>query len=121
MNIKQLEDKYLVLKKEDLERFFSGYTKGIFTTDEEQKIIDNIPFKFVLDGIWDDRIANGKAGGNKYIVLNLEDDIDIKDLRKTIDQAILDVTFSRHEGKLKNVKVNDIAIALVNAILKAKD
>lgn len=119
MKIKSLDDKYLVLKKEDLERFFSGYTKGVFTTDEEQKIIDNIPFKTVLEGIWNDRVANGKAGGNKYLVLNMEDEIDLKNLSWYLAQHIPPIKDYKAEAKPHLIK--HVAVDIINVILKTKE
>lgn len=58
------EEKYLVIKLDDLENFFSDFTKGLFTTDEEKKYIDSIPFKEVLEGVKND---------NKYIVCNQDE------------------------------------------------
>ena len=58
------EEKYMVLKLDDLENFFSQYTKGIFTNDEEKKNIDNVTWKEVLDAVKND---------NKYIVCNQDE------------------------------------------------
>lgn len=58
------EEKYMVLKLDDLENFFSQYTKGIFTTDAEKKNIDDVTWKEVLDAVKND---------NKYIVCNQDE------------------------------------------------
>ena len=96
-------NKYIVIKKEDLEKCFSPFT---------EKYIESIPFNFVLDEIQKQREAEGKAQ-NKYLVLNLDDEIDILSI-KHIGVAL------QLCGKTK-VKVNEVAVPLINAILKAKD
>jgi len=58
------EDKYLVIKLEELDNFFSQFTKGIFTTDEEKKIMDKVTWKEVVDAVSND---------NKYIVCNQDE------------------------------------------------
>ena len=58
------EDKYLVLKREDLDNYFSQYTKETFTNAEEQAVIEQVPFFEVINGL------NNK---NKYIVCNQDE------------------------------------------------
>ena len=58
------EDKFIVLKREDLDNFFSQYTKKKFTTAEEQAVIEQIPFFEVIDNMKND---------NKYIVCNQDE------------------------------------------------
>lgn len=58
------ENKYMVLKLEDLDNFFSDFTKGLFTTDEEKQHIDSITWKEVLAAVKND---------NKYIVCNQDE------------------------------------------------
>jgi len=58
------EEKYLVIKLEDLDNYFSQFTKGVFTTDEEQNIIDTLTWKEVLHDLQND---------NKYIVCNQDE------------------------------------------------
>ena len=58
------EDKYLVIKLENLERYFSQFTKGVFTTDEEQNNLDTLTWNEVLHAL---------QNGNKYIVCNQDE------------------------------------------------
>jgi len=58
------EHKYLVINIEDLEEYFSQFTKGAFTTDEEKKHIDSLTWKEVIDAVDND---------NKYIVCNQDE------------------------------------------------
>ena len=116
--ISKLDDKYIVIKTEDLEKYFSQYTRGIFTTEEEGKVIDRVPFNTVLEEIAKDREENGETPNN-YVVLNLDDQIDLKYLRLQIQKTIENKIFDRHEGTKKiESKVSDVAIAFVNAILR---
>jgi len=58
------ENKYLVLKLEDLDNYFSQFTKGVFTTDEEQNVLDTLTWNEVLHALQND---------NKYIVCNQDE------------------------------------------------
>ena len=111
---KRLDDKYLVIKKDDLDNYFSQFTRGIFTTDNELKIINNIPFKIVLEEIIKNREAHGKSK-NHYVVLNMADEIDLCDL--------IHLLYDRHKLESENDKccVKDIATDIINAILCAQD
>lgn len=60
------------------------------------------------------RKAEGKPQ-NKYLVLNLEDEINTWELLNSIE-VVAPLTKDKNHG----IKVKDIAVALVNAILKAK-
>jgi hypothetical protein len=111
--ITKLDQKYLVVKREDLEEYFSQFTKGLFTTDKEQKYIDKIPFNTVIDAIRIKRTFLGKKE-NSYLVLNLDDKIDIRYLLNELQRLI------NRPSPTKD-KVRDIAVDLVNAILKSKD
>lgn len=113
--ITKLNDKYLVIKKEDLDRYFSQYTHGIFTTEEEGKVIDRIPFNTVLEEIEKDREQNGKTPNN-YVGLNLDDEIDLEHLVFTIQEKYHKLGIAG----LYKIKVEKFAIDLVNAILKTK-
>ena len=104
--MEKLDDKYLVIKKEDLERYFSQYTHGIFTTEEEGKVIDRVPFNTVLEEIAKDRDESGKTPNN-YVVLNLDDKIDVGYLRAIwLGMGVL--------------TVSDVATELINAILRVQ-
>ena len=49
------ENKYaVVIKMDDWEEYFSQFTAGLFTTDEEQKHIDSLTFKEVWEHIKND-------------------------------------------------------------------
>ena len=114
--IKKLDTKYLVLKIEDLDKYFSGYQAGIFSTQEEQKIIDAIPFKKVLMDIDKLRRSEGKSINNEYVVLNQSDEIDLEDFITYIRNDVFDRPM-RHYAR---ICIRDIAVGIVNAILKAK-
>lgn len=58
------EDKYILLNREDLDNFFSKYTKGVFTDAEEQATIEQIPFFEVINSV---------ETKNKYIVCNQDE------------------------------------------------
>ena len=58
------EEKYLVIKLEDLERYFDQFTKGVFTTEDEQNNIDCLTWNEVLREVKND---------NKYIVCNQDE------------------------------------------------
>jgi len=111
--IKELDDKYMVIKTEDLDFFYSGFVKEDYFDDEEQAFIDTIPFKTVVEQIQKTREANGKSD-NHYVVLNMDDEIDLNHLRRTINkkQSFLPISAC---------KVKDIAVDLVNAILITKE
>ena len=108
--ITKLEGKYLVIKKKELDEYFSQFTRGVFTTEEEQKLIDQIPFNTVIEVIKKERERQGKKP-NKYVVLNLEDELDLNFLTAKLERLLVNDN---------NVKVKDIAVDLVNAILEAK-
>ena len=58
------EEKYLVVKLEDLDNYFSQFTKGVFTTEDEQNNIDTLTWNEVLHALQND---------NKYIVCNQDE------------------------------------------------
>jgi len=58
------EEKFIVIKKADLDDFFGEFTKGIFTSYEEKELIDKITWKEVMEAI---------ANNNKYIVCNQDE------------------------------------------------
>lgn len=113
--ITKLDNKYFVVKQDDLDRFFSQFTSGIFTTKEERRYINKIPFNTVLKKIQAYRKSMGKKD-NHYLVLNLDDEIDLRSLIGNLMESE-DIRFVTNT----KVQVNDIAVALVNAILKAKE
>lgn len=58
------ENKYMVIKLEDLEEYFSQFTFGLFTTDEESKHIGTLTWDEVIKAVKND---------NKYIVCNQDE------------------------------------------------
>jgi len=58
------EEKYLVIKLKDLENYFSQFTKGTFTTEDEQNNIDCLTWNEVLREVQNE---------NKYIVCNQDE------------------------------------------------
>ena len=58
------ENKYLVFKLEDLDRYFSQFTKGKFTTEDEQNHLDSLTWNEVTHALQHD---------NKYIVCNQDE------------------------------------------------
>ena len=114
--IKEIDyNKYLVLKIEDLDRYFSQFTSGIFTTDKEQKFMDNIPFSTVLKEIEKIRKSENKKD-NKYLVLNVDDEISINELIKLISDRCKKLEIEDYY----NVPIKVISTDIINAILKLK-
>jgi len=58
------ENKYLIMKIEDVENYFSQFTKGTFA--EEQAIIEQEPFWKVVDEL-------EKQNKNNYIIINQDE------------------------------------------------
>jgi len=58
------EEKYIVINKKRLENYLSQFTKGKFTTEDEQNNIDCLTFNEVLRGVDND---------SKYIVCNQDE------------------------------------------------
>ena len=90
-------DKYHVVKTTDIEKYLS----------DNQKTQLSFIIRF-------GRIKDCKKEWNKYLVLNYDDDIDIRYLRDEIQRLL-------NRPAPAKTKVNDIAVDLVNAILKAKE
>jgi len=59
--IKKEENKFLVIKREKLDEYFSQFCSGLFSTEKEARYINQIPFFKVLKELKND---------NKYIVCN---------------------------------------------------
>ena len=119
--IKKLDKKYLVLKVEDLDKYFSGFQRGVFATSEEQELIDSIPFKKVLMDIDKQRKSEGKNINNEYVVLNQNDNISLSPLIETLSEIRFhkarELAHSVIDPLPDHLKVKDISIHLVNAIL----
>lgn len=60
------ENKYLLMKTEDVENYFSQFTKNKFTTAEEQAVIEQEPFWTVVNEL-------NKANKNSYIIINQDE------------------------------------------------
>ena len=69
----KIEEKYLVLKRSDLERFFDQYQRGLFATEEEEKAMREVPFMYVLEAIQDMRKMEGKNPLPRYWVCNQDE------------------------------------------------
>lgn len=103
--IKELDmNKYLVIKTADLDNYIG---KGL----------DRNIFEAVCKKIEHLRTKEGKPD-NKYLVLNLDDDFSIHYLFQRI--ALLNEK-TRFNQKWRELKIKDIAVDLVNAILKTKE
>jgi len=119
-DIKELTDKYFVLKIDDVLRFGN---------DKELEQFNKLTTKIALR-----RKEEGK-GANTYLVLNLDDDIDfdfllekmisIQRVQKEVNYEICrkEVNapdyFTRKFSFMATGRVQDIAIPIVNAILSA--
>jgi len=69
----KIEEKYLVIKIEDLNRFFGQYQKGIFATKEEQKAMEEVPFMYVLEQIRNIRKIDKRNPDPRYWVCNQDE------------------------------------------------
>jgi hypothetical protein len=106
--IKELDDKYLVLKWDDIDKL-------------PKKQFDKMAE--VIDEIGSMRTKEGKTYLNKYLVLNLADEIDTLFLSYQI--AAKSYKIWREAGgnikeSFKKHTVKDIALDIVNSILKVK-
>lgn len=97
--IKELEDKYLVLKWDDINCLEDRDSDGLY---------------HALNCIEHFRMGMNKPRSNRYVVLNLDDEIDLDNFATDYKQK---KSYWENDGV---VKVSDIAVDLVNAILKVK-
>lgn len=104
--IKEIDmHKYYVLKGEDIKKYLSF---------EEREELRDIYFK-----IYSRREQEGKKE-NQYLVLNMDDEMYIKYLENLFGEIRKEFRrLHQPEGEHK-VTVRDIAVDLVNAILRAK-
>lgn len=100
--INKLDDKYLVLKWTDI-------TESL-NKEHTKQLVD------IIHEIDTYRLLVHEKSVNKYCVLNLNDDIDLEYLVDTI----LDKYHKLGIPGLYKIKVEKLAIDLVNAILKTK-
>ena len=98
--------KYLVLKREDLS----------WLSERERDI-----FFEALEKIDNSRKRNNKLQ-NKYLVLNIDDTFSMPHLNAQIQDIITKRMHNAMFEKMVNIplKIKDIAVILVNAILKTK-
>ena len=61
------EEKFLVINRKHLRDYFSQFTHGIFTTDEEKEHIDSIPFNQVIKEVEE------MIGPHRYITCNQDE------------------------------------------------
>ncbi len=106
--IKELDDKYLVLKWDDINKL-------------PKKQFDKITE--IIDDIGSSRTNEGKTYSNKYLVLKLDDEIDTLHLSYQI--AAKSYKIWREAGgnikeSFKKHTVKDIARDIENSILKLK-
>jgi hypothetical protein len=58
------ENKFLVIKRESLDEYFSQFRSGIFATAKEAGVINRIPFV---------KVVNDLKNENKYIICNQDE------------------------------------------------
>ena len=118
MRVTELADKYIVVKREDIHKYLKGNSR--YHTEDG--------FYSYLNVINIHRKEDGKKD-NRYVVLNLEDDISLAYLYGKITEIIhkrMLAHLDEEKGTLQEVsedpiKVKDIAIDIVNAILRLKE
>ncbi len=118
MRVTELANKYIVVKREDIHKYLKGNSR--YHTEDG--------FYSYLNVINIHRKQDGKQD-NRYVVLNLEDDISLAYLSGKITEIIhkrMLAHLDEEKGTLQEVsegpiKVKDIAIDIVNAILRSKD
>jgi hypothetical protein len=118
MRVTELTDKYIVVKREDIHKYLKGNSR-YHTEDGFYSYLNVINFH---------RKEDGKKN-NQYVVLNLEDDISLAHLSGKLTELIhkrMLAHLDEEKGTLHDVitdpvKVKDIAIDIVNAILRAKE
>lgn len=100
--IEQLDEKYLVLKLNDVSKYLNEPEKDMLSV--------------VLHKIRIGRLKDGKSGFDRYVVLNLDDKFSVSYLLASIEE--LDNKFELDNRK--EMKIKDIAVDLVNSILIRK-
>ena len=90
--IKKLENKYFVLKRDDVYKYLSP--------------VEFFKLDSILDKIYAGRMKDDKDHWNHYVVLNLDDEINIKYLISELQDIDREI-----------VNVNQIAVLLINSIL----
>jgi hypothetical protein len=118
MKVTELVDKYIIVKREDIHKYLKGNSR--YYTEEG--------FYGYLRVVNTHRKEDGKQD-NRYLVLNLEDEISLAYLSGKITEIIYKRMLAHldeekgtlHEVIADPIKIKDIAIDIVNAILRAKD
>jgi hypothetical protein len=118
MRVTELADKYIVVKRDDVHKYLKGNSR--YHTEDG--------FYSYLNMINIHRKEDGKKD-NRYVVLNLEDEISLAHLSGKLTEIIHKRMLAHldeekgtlHEVIADPIKVKDIAIDIVNAILRAKD
>ena len=99
--INELDNKYIVVKWQDV------FNPNSLTTEEYDV------FMKCLNHISENRKRIGKHN-NKYVVLNLDDEL-------VIDYLLDAIEAHKKDLNTPYIAVNDIAVDLVNAIIKARN
>lgn len=94
-------EKYIVLKREDLDNYIGNG-------------IDRDAFRAILNKIAHLRTKDGKTK-NKYLVLNMQDKIDLFYLSNELGRL------NNRSSAPKFAKIKDIAVDIVNSILAANE
>ena len=105
--ITELDDKYIVVKREDIHKYLKGNSR--YHTEDG--------FYSYLNVINIHRNQAGKRD-NCYVVLNLDDEISIDYLIEKLKRFYIDS--GKFAGEYEEPRVKRIAVDLVNAILKSK-
>ncbi len=105
--IEELDQKYLVLKWDDINNL----------TFELQQMVNKVSIT-----IRQNRLNVGKKT-NDYVVLNLDDEFSMPYLNARIQYIITKRMYDVFYEKKQNLplKIKDIAIILINSILKVKE
>jgi|LGVE01.1.fsa_nt_gb hypothetical protein len=98
--IQKLENKYFVLKRDDIDKYLSLE-------------YDLTRFNQSVDKIYEGRMMDDKDAWNHYVVLNLNDEIDIDYLIN----ALLELNNGLYDNKFK---VENIAVMLINSVLNVR-
>lgn len=95
-------DKYIVIKKDDFNKYLDK--------DEKEQFFNYIA--------WINRLRkmDGKKD-NKYLVLNIDDYIDLKYLKNRIEDII---DTRKNICKPEYIKIKEISINIINSILRVK-
>jgi len=65
------ENKFFVLKQDDISEFFEQFQEGKFLNDKGEKL--SKAFDNIIAGVGDIRESHGKPRFNKYVVVNQDE------------------------------------------------